>query len=63
MMENCLLTKSVLSLVQTSQNRREELKRFLNSLNAQEMIDFKGIQLIFVDQGDNLDGDYIRQYP
>lgn len=55
MMENCLLTKSVLSLVQTSQNRREELKRFLNSLNAQEMIDFKGIQLIFVDQGDNLD--------
>ena len=45
----------MLSLVQTSQNRRKELKRFLTSLNAQKGIDFKSIQLIFVDQGDNLD--------
>ena len=45
----------MLSLVQTSQNRRKELKRFLTSLNAQKEIDFKSIQLIFVDQGDNLD--------
>ena len=42
----------MLSLVQTSQNRRKELKRFLTSLNAQKGIDFKSIQLIFVDQGD-----------
>lgn len=45
----------MLSLVQTSQNRRKELKRFIASLNAQKGIDFKDIQLIFVDQGDNKD--------
>lgn len=45
----------MLSLVQTSQNRRTELKRFLSSLNAQKGIDFKNIQLIFIDQGDNKD--------
>lgn len=45
----------MLSLVQTSQNRRKELKRFLASLNSQKGIDFKDIQLIFIDQGDNKD--------
>lgn len=43
----------MLSLVQTSQNRRNELNRFLASLNAQKGIDFNNIQLIFVDQGEN----------
>ena len=45
----------MLSLVQTSQNRRQELIRFINSLNKQIGIDFSQIQLIFIDQGDNLD--------
>lgn len=45
----------MLSLVQTSQNRRQELIRFINSLNNQISIDFSQIQLIFIDQGDNLD--------
>lgn len=45
----------MLSLVQTSQNRRQELIRFINSLNNQIGIDFSQIQLIFIDQGDNLD--------
>lgn len=44
-----------LSLIQTSQNRRMELERFVNSLNRQEGIDFSTIQLIFVDQGENKD--------
>lgn len=44
-----------LSLIQTSQNRRMELERFVNSLNRQEGIDFSAIHLIFVDQGDNKD--------
>lgn len=42
-----------LSLVQTSQNRHDELVRFVKSLNAQINIDFKEIQLIFIDQGNN----------
>ena len=42
-----------ISLIQTSQNRRAELERFVNSLNQQEGIDFSAIQFIFVDQGDN----------
>lgn len=42
----------MISLVQTSQNRVKELLRFVESLNAQENIDFSKIQLIFVDQGD-----------
>lgn len=45
----------MLSLVQTSQNRRKELYRFLTSLNDQIGIDFKEIQLIFIDQGNNYD--------
>lgn len=45
----------MLSLIQTSQNRRKELIRFVKSLNAQTDIDFKQIQLIFVDQGNNRD--------
>lgn len=43
----------MLSLVQTSQNRRQELIRFINSLNNQIGIDFSQIQLIFIDQGNN----------
>ena len=42
----------MISLVQTSQNRVKELLRYVESLNAQENIDFSKIQLIFVDQGD-----------
>ena len=44
-----------ISLIQTSQNRRKELYRFVNSLNQQIDIDFKEIQLIFVDQENNSD--------
>lgn len=44
-----------LSLIQTSQNRRMELERFVISLNKQEGIDFSTIQFIFVDQGENKD--------
>ena len=43
----------VISLIQTSQNRREELTRFVHSLNQQQGIDFKDVQLIFVDQENN----------
>lgn len=43
----------MISLVQTSQNRVKELLRYVESLNAQENIDFSKIQLIFVDQGDS----------
>lgn len=43
-----------ISLIQTSQNRRSELHRFIKSLNAQIGIDFKQVQLIFVDQENNL---------
>lgn len=42
-----------ISLIQTSQNRRKELERFVNSLNKQQEIDISTIQLIFIDQGDN----------
>ena len=42
-----------LSLIQTSQNRKDELARFVVSLNAQEGIDLSKIQLIFIDQEDN----------
>lgn len=42
----------MISLVQTSQYRVKELLRYIESLNAQENIDFSKIQLIFVDQGD-----------
>lgn len=45
----------LISLIQTSQNRRGELKRFVDSLLKQENIDFKIIQLIFVDQENNED--------
>ena len=45
--------KITLSLVQTSQDRGLELKRFVDSFNRQTNIDFKEIQLIFYDQGDN----------
>lgn len=45
----------VLSLIQTSQNRRSELTRFIRTLNRQQNINFKQIQLIFIDQGDNED--------
>lgn len=44
-----------LSLVQTSQDRRSELVRFVNSLNAQQGVDLSSVQLIFYDQGQNDD--------
>lgn len=63
----------MLSLVQTSRDRTFELKRFLDSLNAQVGIVFKDIQLIFIDQGDNreifreinseIDFEYIKTTP
>lgn len=42
-----------LSLIQTSINRKEELSRFVDSLNSQINIDFSSVEYIFVDQGDN----------
>ena len=42
-----------LSLIQTSQNRKKELARFIATLNEQQNIDFSQLQLIFIDQGDN----------
>lgn len=45
----------ILSLVQTSINRKKELFRFITSLNNQINVDLRTIQLIFVDQGDNKD--------
>ncbi len=42
-----------ISLIQTSQNRKDELARFVKSLNAQVGIDFGRLQLVFVDQEDN----------
>lgn len=44
-----------LTLVQTTQNRREEVKRFVKSLNNQDNVDFSKIQYIFVDQGNHKD--------
>ena len=44
-----------ISLIQTSQDRRHELARFVASLNGQTGIDFSLLQLVFVDQGDNAD--------
>ena len=43
------------SLIQTSQNRRKELVRFVDSLNKQRNVDFAQLQLIFIDQEDNKD--------
>lgn len=43
----------MLSLIQTSQNRKKELERFIQSLNSQQNINFEDIQLIFIDQGNN----------
>lgn len=43
----------LLTLIQTSQDRKEELTRFIMSLNDQVNIEFNQIQLIFIDQGDN----------
>lgn len=45
----------LLSLIQTSQNRKKELERFVNSVNKQQDIDFAQLQIIFVDQGNNKD--------
>lgn len=42
-----------ISLIQTSQNKNKELMRFVSSLNQQQGIDFKEVQLIFVDQENN----------
>lgn len=42
-----------LALIQTCGNRKNELIRFLESLNQQEDLDFSAIQYIFIDQGDN----------
>ncbi len=42
----------ILTLVQTTQNRVEEVKRFIRSLNAQDNVDFRSIQYVFVDQGE-----------
>lgn len=43
----------ILTLIQTSQNRQKELKRFIDSLNNQINIQFDTIQLIFIDQENN----------
>ncbi|EOS12803.1 glycosyltransferase family 2 protein [Phocaeicola sartorii] len=43
----------LLSLVQTSQNRKFELARFIKSLNDQVGVDNSSIQLIFIDQENN----------
>lgn len=43
----------MISLVQTSQNRKEELRRFINSINNLIGPKFSDIQLIFIDQEDN----------
>lgn len=43
----------MLTLIQTSQDRKIELERFIHSLNSQQDIDFNNLQLIFIDQGDN----------
>ena len=43
----------LLTLIQTSQNRKRELARFVEALNQQEDVDFSQLQLIFVDQEDN----------
>ena len=45
----------MISLIQTSRNRRHELIRFVNSLNSQTNISFSNIQMIFVDQENNRD--------
>lgn len=45
----------LITLVQTSQTRRDELIRFIESLNAQINIEFSQVQYIFVDQGNNKD--------
>lgn len=42
-----------LAFVQTSQTRRAELERFIDSLIRQKGIDFSDLQYIFVDQGDH----------
>lgn len=42
-----------LTLIQTSQNRLNEVRRFVESLNKQTNISFCCIQYIFVDQGNN----------
>lgn len=42
-----------LSLIQTSQNRKDELLRFVKSMNGQRGIDLKSMQLIFIDQENN----------
>ena len=42
------------SLIQTSQDRKSQLKRFVESLNNQLNIDLSSIQLIFIDQGNNI---------
>lgn len=42
-----------LSIIVTSQNRAKELSRFFGSINQQQGINLKEIQIIFVDQGDN----------
>lgn len=42
-----------ITLILTSRDRKTELKRVVDSLNIQNSIDYKKIQLIFVDQEDN----------
>ena len=42
-----------ITLIQTSQGRNKELKRFVESLNSQLSIDFSQVQLIFLDQADS----------
>lgn len=44
----------MISLIQTSQDRIPQLRRFVESLNNQLNIDFSSIQLIFIDQGNNI---------
>lgn len=44
-----------LTLIQTSQNRRYELERFLFSLEKQKNVQLCELQYIFVDQGNNAD--------
>ena len=41
------------SIILTSIDRKEELKRFVSSINEQEKFDLHSLQIIFVDQGAN----------
>lgn len=43
----------ILSIIVTSQNRPVEFRRFIDSINSSQGINFNDLQIIFVDQGNN----------